>query len=216
MTVCTFPIDKLPEANWKIKPYMFVNHILKNMLWVKCGYGTEEMKRRWSYKIVKAMAAPFFIPSLKKWRKNWITKNDAGEERALFSSDYPKVRRKKEWYRKRRLYEFEDTSFYGPEDADSYLKAMFGTYMEMPPESERKKHTDYPVYFGRYEHFKEEVRMKKYDMGITVGVFDCLHEGHLNLFERCKEFCEHLIGVKDRMPTWNMDFRFLCLGAYAA
>ena len=34
---------------------------------------------------------------------------------------------------------------------------------------------------------------QKYRVGITVGVFDMLHVGHLNLLERCKERCEKLI-----------------------
>ncbi len=33
----------------------------------------------------------------------------------------------------------------------------------------------------------------KYNVGITVGVFDLLHTGHLNLLERCKSQCNHLI-----------------------
>lgn len=35
--------------------------------------------------------------------------------------------------------------------------------------------------------------MKKYKIGITVGVFDLFHVGHLILLERCKSMCEHLI-----------------------
>ena len=59
--------------------------------------------------------------------------------------------------------------------------------------------------------------MKRYRVGYTQGVFDLLHDGHLNLFERCKEHCDYLIvGVcndeyvrrnKNYNPVFNEDAR---------
>lgn len=34
---------------------------------------------------------------------------------------------------------------------------------------------------------------RRYGVGITVGVFDLFHIGHLNVLERCKAMCNNLI-----------------------
>ncbi|MCM1321953.1 MAG: adenylyltransferase/cytidyltransferase family protein [Bacteroides sp.] len=64
---------------------------------------------------------------------------------------------------------------------------------------------------------------KKYKTGITVGVFDLFHAGHLNLLERCKAMCEWLIvavcqddyvtQVKHKVPVYCAHDRMRILAA---
>lgn len=65
--------------------------------------------------------------------------------------------------------------------------------------------------------------MKKYKVGITVGVFDLFHVGHLNLLERCKAMCDKLIvavcqddyvtQVKHKIPVYPATDRMRILAA---
>ena len=64
---------------------------------------------------------------------------------------------------------------------------------------------------------------KKYKVGITVGVFDLFHVGHLNLLERCKAMCDRLIvavcgddyvtDIKKKTPVYPADQRCRILAA---
>ena len=53
-----------------------------------------------------------------------------------------------------RLYEFEDTAFFGPEKADEYLTHIYGNYMELPPENKRMLYHNYP-YINLNKPYKE-------------------------------------------------------------
>ena len=66
-------------------------------------------------------------------------------------------------------------------------------------------------------------RMKKYGVGITTGVFDLFHIGHLNLLERCKKQCDYLIvavcdddyvrNIKNKEPVFSLEERVRIIGA---
>ena len=65
--------------------------------------------------------------------------------------------------------------------------------------------------------------MNKYNIGITAGVFDLFHVGHLNLLERCKKQCKHLIvaicdddyvrNIKQKEPVFSLEERVRIIGA---
>lgn len=65
--------------------------------------------------------------------------------------------------------------------------------------------------------------MKKYKVGYTCGVFDLFHVGHLNLLEKCKEYCDFLIvgvcdddyvrDIKGKEPIYTDDQRVRILNA---
>lgn len=44
------------------------------------------------------------------------------------------------------LYDFQDTRFFGVEDADTYLTLLYGDYMQLPPEEKRHIHSAHFYY----------------------------------------------------------------------
>ena len=70
---------------------------------------------------------------------------------------------------------------------------------------------------GECQRMNDMIEKKKFKVGITVGVFDLFHVGHLNLFERCKTMCDKLIvavcgddyvtDIKHKEPVYSEDQR---------
>lgn len=50
---------------------------------------------------------------------------------------------KKEWFGKPSICKFENMEIYIPENADKYLTALYGEYMQLPPPEKRVSHHDY-------------------------------------------------------------------------
>lgn len=57
------------------------------------------------------------------------------------------------------LYEFEGFKFYGVEDYDAYLTSVYGDYMKLPKEEDRKKHS---IYFCDFDlPYKDYIKNKE-------------------------------------------------------
>lgn len=145
-----FPFDNLPDKSLDRKIFMMVNHVLKNMIWVKCGYGKESHKKKVSYKFFSLLAAPFDLFKLKEFRNKWVKRYNHLVTKENFYSDYPGYPRNAEWFTASKLYQFEDTEFLGVADADALLKASYGDYMKLPPIEKRVQHSHYEIDFGNY------------------------------------------------------------------
>lgn len=61
----------------------------------------------------------------------------------LFGNWHEKEIVKREWLGRPTLYMFEDIQIYGPQDANSYLSALYGNYRQLPPIEKQKSHHDY-------------------------------------------------------------------------
>ena len=145
-----FPFDNLPNNKIAKRLYLANNHILKNLIWVKCQYGTQKMKRKVSYHIIKFIGLFFNINKLKKERNKLLLKYNNCETEECFTSDYPMYHLKNKWFKNLDSYIFENRQLPGFRDYDEYLTAVFGDYMELPPEEERRVHTTHDIDFGPY------------------------------------------------------------------
>lgn len=49
----------------------------------------------------------------------------------------------REWFGVPKLYKFENLAIFGPSDADKYLTAMYGDYLQLPPKEKQISHHDF-------------------------------------------------------------------------
>lgn len=146
-----FPYDNLPDKKMKRTIFLLKNHIVKNMLWVKCGYGTDEQRKSLKYKLFKVLGCFASVRRLKKIQNKLVTRYNKSNTAYCFNCDYPKQQISIEWISNLRKYQFEEECFYGVEDYDAYLKHMYGDYMELPPVEKRIQHSYEKIVFGPYE-----------------------------------------------------------------
>ena len=154
--VDVFPYDKLPSGSMSRKLFLAKNHLLKTILWIKCGYGVKEHSNRTGYKILRFVGKFTSIEKLKKKIYTHITKYNNQDVQDCFTSDYPDEKMEEKWLSNRASYEFEGHDYWGFRDYDEYLSSLYGDYMTLPPESERETHTNAKIDYGQYAAWFEE------------------------------------------------------------
>lgn len=152
-----FPHDNIPDCKLKRKLFLFKNHLMKNILWVKCGYGEKKHKSKLSYKMVKFVSKFFSIKQIKQSRSKLLDKYNNTKTTQCIISDYPNDLIMNSWLDDLQLFRFEEVDFYGIKQYDAYLKSLYGDYMSLPPESERIVHSNYKIDFGLYDGLLEDM-----------------------------------------------------------
>lgn len=150
-----FPIDSVPD-NLRIKRRQFFNFwFFRNILLVKCGYGNDERKKKFSYRAARFLSIFFSIEKLKKLKYSIITKYKNETTFYVVTSDgnygLDKETLHAEWLKDICDYIFEDRVYPGISDYESYLGYFYGNYMELPPVEKRNHHDRLEIDFGKYE-----------------------------------------------------------------
>lgn len=146
-----FPYDNLPDDPIEMKKMLKINHLLKNLMWVKCGYGTKSNKKRLSYWVLRFFSIFLSRKQIRSMRYKLLTKYNNKLTKLCFPSDYPNVIQPSERFENSCDYCFENTVFPGFKDAYDYLSSLYGDYMVLPPEEKRVVHSEYKVNFGKYQ-----------------------------------------------------------------
>ncbi len=144
-----FPLDNAPdtieEREAHAREIKKIDRLM-DLRYYKIYKSDDALKR-----LLKAFVATFIslIPKsyLRKKRLIAMSKYDDISTSRLVSTvsqyRYEKQAMPREYYGTPTLIKFEDTEFYGPEQAGKYLKQLYGdNYMEVPPIEKRRTPTD--------------------------------------------------------------------------
>ena len=106
--------------------------LLRNKWRKKNGFGGHKMQREYNEKIARI---PF--ESANYWSQLAVMDNGPVEHipTAVFDE--------------RILLKFEDTQFYAIKDYDMALRAVYGDYMQLPPESDREPHQSFIKFYWK-------------------------------------------------------------------
>lgn len=132
-----FPLDGMKE-------YSFWGKIRARIIWFSKAiiiyHFTTNKKKKFKQRIFKLLAKLCPISLVHVFVEHLMTLDKSTHPELLcnfFGAWEPREIISNSVFGKPTLYPFENDSFYGPENADAYLKSLYGDYMKMPPPEKR-------------------------------------------------------------------------------
>lgn len=149
-----FPMDMVSDNKLRAFIQYKSFYVYRNLLWVKCGYGTPERKKTLGYKLAKIASGLFTIEYLKKRKMEVMAKYRNENTKRIVTSDgswgLKNETLKAEWLNSIEMFPFEDREYPGFVAYEEYLTHMYKDYMKLPPENMRNHHGRLDVDFGQY------------------------------------------------------------------
>ena len=139
-----WPLDAVSDKRWQRRLHFAAFKVLNRFIYMrnrdpyKRGHGVSS----WLPRIIQVL---FKNSTLQRWmldnrEKSIISKKVIGE---------------------RKEYEFEGNMYYGPEDYDTYLRALYNDYMVIPGEGHRRIHRpDYVDFEHSYHDYNDTRKFK--------------------------------------------------------
>jgi lipopolysaccharide cholinephosphotransferase len=141
-----FPMDAVPGDDQKCDIFLSKCVLFRAMvLSMTTDFHSQKLgKKYFPKRILSIIALCVGKEKIYKSYVKYIKKYDINKEKYVACLSSPYI--KKEKIEKDRLirqkdFEFEGKHFKGPEQWDFYLRKIYGNYMELPPEEERRTHS---------------------------------------------------------------------------
>ncbi len=142
------PMDDVPKSLLLQMLMDFDLFLLRKILWARVGCVTERGLTKMVYKILSMIPVEYVFARYKGYERKSTNSSDNNIRILALPSlgkCYVKTNQiskrfgfPKKWILERKEYDFEGYKFYGPKDADDFLRYQFNDYMKLPPVDKRE------------------------------------------------------------------------------
>ena len=144
LNIDIFPLDHCDKNSWRMKRIFFIS-AFQTLFFVESPTYSKPLAL--IKKICQCFTPKDKYIIIKRIDKAMQNAGDAGYLGNLIGRWREKETFKAEIYQNLADYSFENVTFRGPKDYETYLTQMYGDYMQLPPESVRQVHVIEGVYW---------------------------------------------------------------------